>query len=90
MGAEKGKKYPTIKEIQENLEDFSKKIVSYDFNELSEQKFRSSIFSNTIILGTSVRQTREIFDKNTILELVKENFREPEKNLEAFELGYNL
>jgi len=90
LGAEKGKKYPTIDQIREDLEEFSKKIIFYDFNELSEEKFRSSIFSNTIILGTSVKQTQEIFDKNIILELIQENFREPEKNTEAFELGYNL
>ena len=90
LGAEKGKKYPNITQIQEELEEFAQKIITFDFNELSKDRFKSSIFANSIILGASVKNTQEIFEKNIILNLIKESFREPEKNIEAFELGYNL
>ncbi len=90
LGAEKGKKYPTNNEILGDLDNFTKKIISREFNEFSEQKFNSSIYANTIILGVAIKEIKEIFDKEIIIELINASFTEPSKNIEALEIGYNL
>ena len=46
--------------------------------------------ANTIILGVGAREFREVFFKDFMIEVLKENFKDSQKNLDAFELGYNL
>ena len=90
LGSEKEKKYPSNAEILSILDQIARRVISLDFNELSETKFGNSIYANTIILGIAVREFREIFFKNLMIEVLKKAFKGSQKNLEAFELGYNL
>jgi len=90
LGAEKGKKYPEIDDILNQFEAIANKTIARDFNALSKEHFKTSLFANTIILGVAMWEIKEIFNKELILDLTKENFKQPQKNLKAFELGYNL
>ena len=90
IGSEKEKKYPSNAEILSILDQIARRVISLDFNDLSETKFGNSIYANTIILGIAVREFREIFFKNLMIDVLKKVFKGSQKNLEAFELGYNL
>ena len=90
IGSEKEKKYPSTAEILEILDQIARRVISLDFNELSKIQFGNSIYANSIILGVGVKEFREIFFKNFIIDLLKESFRGSQENLDAFELGYNL
>jgi len=90
IGSEKEKKYPSNAEILDILDQIARRVISLDFNELSENKFGNSIYANSIILGVGVKEFREIFFKDFIVELLKNFFKGSQENLDAFELGYNL
>ena len=90
LGSEKGKKYPSTANILSILDQTARRVISLDFNELSKVNFNNSIYANIIILGVGVREFREVFFKNFMIEVLKENLKDSQKNLDAFELGYNL
>jgi len=90
IGSEKEKEYPSNAEILDILDQIARRVISLDFNELSENKFGNSIYANSIILGAGVKEFREIFFKDFIVELLKDFFKGSQENLDAFELGYNL
>ena len=90
VGSEREKKYPSNAEILSMLDQIARRVISVDFNELAEVKFGNSIYANSIILGIGVKEFREIFFKDLILELLQEVFKDSKKNLDAFEFGYNL
>ncbi len=90
IGLEKAKNYPSNAKILDILDQFARRVIMVDFNELSKIKLGNSMYANSIILGLGVKEFREIFYKKLILKLLKELFRESQKNLDAFEIGYNL
>jgi len=90
LGSEQEKKYPSTAKILSILDQIARRVISLDFNELSKTKFDNSIYANTIILGVGAREFREVFFKDFMIEVLKENFKGSQKNLDAFELGYNL
>lgn len=90
LGSEKEKKYPSNAEILSILDQIARRVISLDFNELSEIKFNTPIYANSIILGVGVREFREIFFKDLMIEVLKKVFKGSQKNLDAFELGYSL
>ena len=61
-----------------------------DFNELSKIRLKESIFANVIILGVGVKEFKEVFDRKIIRSILKDFFKKDTKNLEAFDIGYNL
>ena len=85
-----GSKYPSVADIIDILDQFARKIISLDFNELSEVKFNSPEQAFSIILGVAVKEFNFFFDKNLIKTILNEIYEESNKNLDAFELGYNL
>jgi len=89
-GTEKEKKYPSNDEILNILSPLAKNIISKDFNALSKLKLNNSIFANIIALGVGVKKYSEIFDKGIMKKLLSDFFEGDKKNMEAFELGYNL
>ena len=88
-GSEKEKEYPSNEEIVNNLKPLAKNIISRDFNELSKLKLNNSIFANTIVLGVGC-QLSPVFNKKLLIKVIKDFFEGDRKNIEAFELGYNL
>lgn len=90
IGSEKEKKYPSNAYILEKLDELARRVISMNFNELSTLKFNNPIYANSIILGVGVKEFKEIFDSKIIIDLLKKNFKNSKKNIEAFELGYNL
>jgi len=90
IGAEKEKTYPSTSKIVDLLDQFARRVISMDFNQLSTAKLKSAIYANTIILGVGVREFKEIFDKKIMRNLIRNSFKRAEANLKAFDLGYNL
>jgi indolepyruvate ferredoxin oxidoreductase beta subunit len=91
LGSEKEKQpYPSNARIINLLDQFARKTISMDFNELSKSQFNDSIYANIILLGIGAKEFKEIFLKNPLREVIKKNLKNPETNLEAFELGYDL
>lgn len=90
IGSEKEKKYPSIADVIDILDQFARRTISMDFNELSKVKFNNPIYSNIIILGVGARAYRDIFYRDLMINVLKNFFRDSKNNLEAFTLGYNL
>ncbi len=90
IGLEKEEKYPSNAKILDMLDQFARRTISMDFNELSQIKFDSSIYSNSIILGVGVKEYREIFNKNLMSKILSAFFKGDKKHIEAFELGHKL
>ena len=89
-GSEKEKKYPSNEEIINILNPLAKQIISNNFNKISKSKLENSIFANIIVLGVGIKEYSEIFDKEILKKILSDFFEGDEKNLEAFELGYNF
>jgi indolepyruvate ferredoxin oxidoreductase beta subunit len=90
ISSEKEKKYPSNAEIIDILDQFARRTISMDFNELSKIRLNNSIYANIIILGVGVKEFREILNKDLMIKVLEEFFKGDNKNIEAFELGYNL
>ncbi|MHA1804395.1 MAG: 2-oxoacid:acceptor oxidoreductase family protein [Promethearchaeota archaeon] len=89
-GSSSGKAYPSNAKILEILDQFARKIVSMDFSELSQETLGEAIFANSIILGVAVKEFREVFRKEVIMEILKKYFGEHSPNIQALEMGYQL
>lgn len=89
-GSEKCSKYPSVADIIDILDQFARKTVSLDFNELSEIKFNDGKYADLILFGAGVKEFKFFFDKKLIHNIITEIFGDSHKNLEAFELGYSL
>jgi Pyruvate/2-oxoacid:ferredoxin oxidoreductase gamma subunit len=83
-------KYFSNKDTIDLLNQFARKVIALDFNLLSNVNLKSSIYFNIIALAVAVKEFREIFDKNLIIDILREYFKDAKENLNAFELGYNL
>lgn len=90
IGSEKVNEHPSNAKILHTIDQFARRVIMLEFNELSKIKLGSAIYANNIILGLGVREYREIFYLKLMLKLLKEIFRDSPKNLEAFEIGYDL
>jgi indolepyruvate ferredoxin oxidoreductase beta subunit len=91
IGSEQEQKtYPSNARIIDLLDQFARKTISMNFNELSKSKFNDSIYANTILLGVGAKEFKEIFLKETLIKIIKKSLKDPDINLKAFELGYGL
>ena len=90
IGSEKEKKYPSNAEVIDILDQFARRTISMDFNRLSKIKLNNSIYANIIILGVAVKEFKEILNKDIIIKVLGDYFKGDHKNIEAFEVGYNL
>jgi len=84
------KKYPTNGEIIDILDQLARQTISLNFNELSKLKLDDVKFAHLMILGTSIREFREIFHRKTISAIIKKFYGEASEFLEAFNIGYGL
>ena len=90
IDSDKEKKYPSVADIIDILDQLARKTVSLDFNELSEVKFNDGKYANIILFGAGVKEFKFFFDKKLIRNILIEIFKDSSKILNAFELGYNL
>ena len=90
IGSKNSKEYPSNAYIFEKLDELARRVISMDFSELSREKFNNPIYANIILLGVGVKEFKEIFEKKIMIKLLEETFKDSEKNIEAFELGYKL
>ena len=89
-GSEKERTYPENNEIINTLNQLTKQIIPRDFNEIAKSKLNNSIYTNVVILGISVREYKDIFDKKLLIKVIKDFLEKDKTNIEAFEIGYNL
>lgn len=90
IDSDKEKKYPSVADIIDILDQLARKTVSLDFNELSEVKFNDGKYANIILFGAGIKEFKFFFDKKLIRNILIEIFKDSSKILNAFELGYNL
>ncbi|MHA1490379.1 MAG: 2-oxoacid:acceptor oxidoreductase family protein [Promethearchaeota archaeon] len=90
ISSKKEKKYPSNADILDIIDQFARRTICLDFNELSDIRLGNSIFANSIVLGAGVKEFKEIFDKNLMISILKDFLGDSQKNLEAFGIGYNL
>lgn len=86
------KSYPSTADIIEILDQFARRVIALDLNELSEKKYKKSVYANIIALGICAREFRGIFQERILKPIINDFFKNfaPEINIDAFELGYNL
>jgi Pyruvate/2-oxoacid:ferredoxin oxidoreductase gamma subunit len=82
--------YPSNAYIIDILDQFARKTISMNFNELSKSEFKDSIYANIILLGVGAKEFKEVFLKEELETIIKKNLKQPDINLQAFELGYDL
>jgi indolepyruvate ferredoxin oxidoreductase beta subunit len=90
IDSDKEKRYPSVADIIDILDQLARKTVSLDFNELSEVKFNDGKYANIILFGAGVKEFKFFFDKKLIKSILNEIYGQSKKVLEAFELGYSL
>ncbi len=83
-------KYPSNADILDLLNQFARKVIAADFNKLSVAKFDNDKYANIIALGVATREFKDFLDQEGIKRIVKETFEDSQKNVKAFEIGYNL
>jgi indolepyruvate ferredoxin oxidoreductase beta subunit len=83
-----GETYPSIKEIESSLKDFSKKVISLNASEIVKKETGSEIAANIYLLGYAVGKKliplKEKLIIQTMAELSPKYF---ETNKKVFELG---
>ncbi len=83
--------YPTLNEIIKKLKPFAKEIHVFNTSHLGKQKFGSTIFGNTILLGVVTGMGLLPLKENSLREAIKVTApREVKNNIKAFELGLQL
>jgi indolepyruvate ferredoxin oxidoreductase beta subunit len=90
LGSEQEKQYPSVAYILDLLNQFARRVISMDFNKLSQSQFKNSIYANSIILGVGANEFKNVFLKNKMIQVIQDNLKNPEINIKAFELGYDL
>ncbi len=83
--------YPGMSEIIERIQPFAKGIYVFNASQIGKEKFGSTIFGNTILIGAAVGAGLIPLKEESLREAIKVTSpREMDKNIEAFELGLEL
>lgn len=84
------RKYESNADILDLLDQFTRRVITMDFYELSKIKLNDISLANIIILGLAVEEFKDLFYKKLMIEILINIFDDSTKYLEAFNLGYNL
>lgn len=86
------KPYPSTADTIDILDQFARRVIALDLNELSEKEYKKSVYANIIAIGICAKEFRGIFHKEIFESLIQDFFENSnsDKNLAAFNLGYNL
>jgi indolepyruvate ferredoxin oxidoreductase beta subunit len=81
--------YPSVKEIENKLKDFSSKAVGLNASEIAKKEAKSVVYTNIYLLGYCVGKKFIPLKKNSIIEGMKAVVPEKyfEMNKKVFELG---
>ncbi len=82
--------YPSNAKILELLDQFARKTISMDFSELSQIYLGKPIFTTSIILGVITKEFEEFFNKELIINLLRDFYGENSQNTQAFKIGFEL
>jgi indolepyruvate ferredoxin oxidoreductase beta subunit len=83
-----GEKYPSIKEIEKNLKDFSEKVIVMNASEIVKKETGSDIAANVYLLGYVIGKGLLPLKKKYILEAMQElGPKYFEINKKIFEMG---
>ncbi len=84
------KPYPSLEEIKEKITPFAKEVHFVPASKIAKQKFGDDIFASTVLLGTAFQLGLIPLKKENLIEAIRISApREIEKNLKAFEEGFN-
>jgi indolepyruvate ferredoxin oxidoreductase beta subunit len=79
--------YPTLEQVLENVKKFNKNVYVVNANKLSEEKYGDYSGVNMIFLGVAMATGKIPVKIKTIEKIIREQMRNPEKNIEQFRLG---
>jgi indolepyruvate ferredoxin oxidoreductase beta subunit len=83
-----GEKYPSIKEIEKNLKDFSEKVIVMNASEIVKKETGSDIAANVYLLGYVIGKGLLPLKEKYILEVMQElGPKYFEVNKKIFEMG---
>ena len=82
-------KYPTIERIEELLKEISKvpEILIIDATSIAIEKMGSPIYTNNILLGVGLATGKMPITKENVIEALKAQVGNPEKNIKSLEIG---
>jgi len=82
-------KYPTIERIEELIKEISKvpEIIIIDATSLAIKEMGSPIYTNNILLGVGLATGAMPISKENVLEALKAQVGNPEKNIKSLEIG---
>lgn len=79
--------YPSLEKVIENLKKFSNNIYVVNANKLSEEKYGDYSGVNMIFLGMAMATGKIPVKIGTVERVIREQTRNPEKNIAQFRLG---
>jgi indolepyruvate ferredoxin oxidoreductase beta subunit len=84
--------YPSIKEIERNLKNFSSKAVALNASDVVKKETGSVVSTNVYLLGYCIGKKLIPLKKNSMIEGIKAVIPEKyfETNKKIFELGFNF
>lgn len=80
----------TVASVIDKFDQITRRTISTNYRELSVSYFKNPNFVNYMILGTAVKEFKELLHKNLIISVFNEEVQSSQKEIEAFEIGYNL
>lgn len=84
-----GLTYPEIEEMVEVMKELTDKIYPIDANTLCKEKFGDFLRVNVILLGAALATDTLPFTYDEVVEILKQKFKPPDKNLQALKIGYD-
>jgi indolepyruvate ferredoxin oxidoreductase beta subunit len=81
--------YPEIEEMVEVMKELTDKIYPIDANTLCKEKFGDFLRVNVILLGAALATDTLPFTYDEVVEILKQKFKPPDKNLQALKIGYD-
>ncbi len=83
--------YPDIAKIRKRLMPFAKDILVFETHRLSLEKFGTSIFGNTMLIGAAIGCSALPLKEKTVRDAIKSTLsRNLTENLAAFDIGIKM
>lgn len=84
-----GLTYPEIEDMVEVMKELTDKIYPIDANTLCKETFGDFLRVNVILLGAALATDTLPFSYDEVVEILKQKFKPPDKNLQALKIGYD-
>ncbi len=83
-------RFPSNAVIIDLLDQYARRVVATNFDELSFKKFNSAKFAHIIALGVAIRDFDGFFNLEMFRSFINNSSKDNKENLSALELGFNL